>query len=46
MRVYEFVDDINDKQVVTLHEAGTGELRAVGLLTRHFSWVPCIYGVA
>ena len=42
MRAYVFVDDSNE-QVMTLYKAGTGELRAVGFLMRHFTWVPCIH---
>ena len=43
MRAYVFADDSNDEQVMALYDAGTGELRIVGFLTRHFSWAPCIH---
>ena len=41
MRAYVFVDGSNDELATTLHETGTGEIRALGFLTRH--WVPCIH---
>lgn len=34
MQAYLFADDSNDEQVTTLHETGTGELRARCFLTR------------
>ena len=39
VRPYVFVDDSNDVQTTTLHETGTGELRPLGLLTRHLGSV-------
>ncbi len=44
MQAYVFVDDSNDEQAATLHETGTGELRAPGFLTRHSRQTP--FGVA
>ena len=43
MRAYVFADDSNDEQVMTLYEAGTGGRCAVGFLTHHFTWIPCIH---
>jgi len=41
MRAYVFVDDsdVTDERATTLHETGTGELRALGFLTRHLGSV-------
>jgi hypothetical protein len=39
--LYVFVDDSNDEHATTLHETGTGELGALGFLTRHL--VPYIH---
>jgi len=44
MQAYVFVDDNNNEQAGTLHETGTGELRAPGFLTRHSRQTP--FGVA
>jgi hypothetical protein len=35
MGTYVFVDDSNDEQATTFHEPRTGELCALGFLTRH-----------